>query len=130
MSVYSLIRSMKMRIKTIWAIHGERLAKPERAAFVVHKSMKKPKSESAKRCRKIFKSNKFMAATQQFANKFRERLQVLHLHRFKVSKLLIHKLPKSRSIQMPNISQIHRDFYQLESEQLKHFHTCQLIHVF
>lgn len=112
-------RLMKMHIKTIWDIHVERSERRAPVESVCHKSTKKPKCASAKRYRKIYKSNKFTAVIPQFASRFQAQLQVSHLRHCKVLKLLIHKQPKNQSTQMPSIFQTHPDLCPLESEPLK-----------
>lgn len=112
-------RSKKMLIKMIWVIHVVRLVRPAPDVFDCHRSMRKQKCASVKHCRKIYKNNKCMAAIQQYANIFRVQLQVLHLHRCRAWKSLIHKQLKDQPIQTQNTFRIPPDFYQLAKEPLR-----------
>lgn len=103
----------------IWAIHAERLARPAQGVFDCHKLMRKQKCASVKHCRKIYKSNKCMAAVQLCASKFRVQLQVWHLHHCKAWKLSIHKLLKDQPIRTQNTFRIPPDFCQLAKEPLR-----------
>lgn len=96
------------------------------AEFDYHKLMKKQRFESVKRCKRIYKNNKFTAVAQRFANKFRVQRPALPLHRYKVWKLLIHRRLKSQATQMQNIFQTPLALCRLAKKFCKWANKCEM----
>lgn len=116
-----------MLIKMIWAIRVEQSAKLELDEFDCHNWMKKQKSESAKLYKRINRSNKFTAATQQFENKFLEQHRVWHSHHSKDWKLSIPRRLNALPTQMQNTFQIRRASCPSNEQNNLHF-DFEIIH--
>lgn len=106
-------RLKKTHTREIWATHAALLAKLVPVAFDYRSWTKRPKCASAKRYRRICRSNKSTAAVRRCASKYLVQLRAWHSHHCRVWKLSIHRRPKNPPNRMPNIFQIHLDSFRL-----------------